>query len=50
MSSFTYKFVWTNKNKVVQTNYVDAPSLADAKRIFEEWFGVDPKSATITRL
>lgn len=52
MNSYVYKFVWTDSNKVVQTKHVDAPSLVDAKIIFKEWFGFEPKapSVVITRL
>jgi len=52
MNSYTYKFVWTDKDKVIQTKYVDAPSKVDAKRLFEEWFGFAPSDnlVTITRL
>lgn len=52
MNSYVYKFVWTDTNKVVHTEHVDAPSRVDAKVIFKEWFGFEPKepSVVITRL
>jgi hypothetical protein len=52
MNSYVYKFVWVDKDKKQQTKYVDAPSEVDAKIIFKEWFGFEPKvpSVIITRL
>lgn len=52
MNSYVYRFVWIDSDKVTQTKHVDAASKIDAKVIFKEWFGFEPKepSVTITRL
>jgi hypothetical protein len=52
MNNYVYKFVWTDTTKVEQTKFVDAPSKNEAKVLFKEWFGFDPKEpkVQITRL
>jgi hypothetical protein len=51
MNSYVYRFVWIDSNQT-RTEHVDAPSKVDAKVIFKEWFGFEPKepSVIISRL
>jgi len=41
--SYTYKFVWLDKNKNENVKYIYAASMVDAKQDFKETFGFEPK-------
>lgn len=43
MLSYTYKFVWLDKNKNENVKYIYAASMVDAKQDFKETFGFEPK-------